>query len=34
MRLERSNHGNILVVAAGGNVDSVGAETAWLVLAV
>ena len=26
MRLERSSHGNILVVAAGGNVDSVGAE--------
>ncbi len=26
MRLHRSHHGNILVVEAGGNVDSVGAE--------
>lgn len=26
MRLERSNYGNILVVEAGGNIDSVSAE--------
>lgn len=26
MRLERSNHGNILVVEAGGNIDSASAE--------
>lgn len=26
MRLERTNHGNILVVEAGGNIDSVSAE--------
>lgn len=26
MRLERSSHGNILVIEAGGNIDSVSAE--------
>ena len=26
MRLERSRHGNILVIEAGGNIDSVSAE--------
>ena len=26
MRLERSSHGNILVVEAGGNIDSISAE--------
>ena len=26
MRLERSRHGNILVVEAGGNIDSISAE--------